>query len=110
MTITFTIDSNGNYALFAQLNCPTPDDDSYWVKMDNGSFQMYNGLGTSGWQWKHFGTSVLAEGQHTLAFAYREDGAKLDKISISNILYAPTEMGEDAEKFVILMLESNLWE
>lgn len=97
MTVTFTIDSTGNYTVFARINCPTPDDDSYWVKMDNGSFQMFNGLGTSGWQWKNFGTSVLEEGPHTLTVAYREDGALLDKISISSILYAPTEMGEDAE-------------
>lgn len=97
LTIPFSIDSIGNYALFARINCPTADDDSYWVKMDNNSFQMFNGLGTSGWQWKHFGTFRLAEGTHTLIFAYREDGALLDKISISNILYAPTEMGVDAE-------------
>lgn len=97
MTITFTIDTIGNYALFARINCPSADDDSYWVKMDNGSFQLFNGLGTSGWEWKHFGTFRLTEGTHSLTFAYREDGALLDKISISNILYAPTEMGEDAE-------------
>ncbi|MBN2001296.1 T9SS type A sorting domain-containing protein [candidate division KSB1 bacterium] len=95
--IPFSVDSAGNYSVFARLNCPTYDDDSYWVKMDDGTYKMYNGLATGGWEWKKFDDYSLSEGGHTLTIAYREDGAKLDKICISNASYIPMGMGEEAE-------------
>jgi hypothetical protein len=95
--ISFSVNISDSYSVFARLNCPTWDDDSYWVKMDGGAFQMYNGLVTSGWEWIKFDDYALTEGEHTFAMAYREDGAKLDKIYISNHLITPVGMGEEAE-------------
>ncbi len=97
ITIPFISDTTGSYSVFARLNCPTYDDDSFWVKMDNGEFVMNNGLVTSGWQWIKFGDYTLTEGDHILTIAYREDGAKLDKICLTNSLYPPLGMGDDAE-------------
>jgi lysophospholipase L1-like esterase len=94
--IPFSIDTAGNYNLFARLNCPTYDDDSFWAKMDNGDFVMYNGLVTSGWQWVKLDSYNLTAGDHNLTITYREDGAKLDKICISNNAVPPSGMGEDA--------------
>jgi hypothetical protein len=95
--IPFSVDTSGTYSVFARLNCPTANDDSYWVKMDDGEFQLNNGLVTSGWEWRKFNDNALTEGEHTLTIAYREDGAKLDKIAISNSAFAPLGMGEEAE-------------
>ena len=95
--IPFSVDSAGTYSVFARLNDPTYNDDSYWVKMDDGAFEMDNGLVTSGWEWRKFNDYTLSKGKHTLTIAYREDGAKLDKIAISNSPYAPTGMGAEAE-------------
>ena len=95
--IPFTIDSAGNYSVFARLNDPTYDDDSYWVKMDDGTFEMDNGLVTSGWEWLKFNDYTLTEGGHTLTIGYREDGAKLDKICITNSGTAPIGIGGNAE-------------
>jgi hypothetical protein len=95
--ISFSVIISDNYSVFARLNCPTWDDDSYWVKMDGGTFQMYNGLVTSGWEWIKFDDYVLTEGEHTFTIAYREDGAKLDKIYISNHNITPEGTGEKAE-------------
>ena len=92
----FTLKSGGNFSVFARLNCPPADDDSFWVKMDDGEFEMVNGLGTRGWSWVKLDTYPLKPGEHTLTIAYREDGAKLDKISISNGRYAPQGLGEPA--------------
>jgi len=97
VVIPFSVDSTGNFSVYARLNCPTANDDSYWVKMDDGEFQMNNGLGTGGWEWKKFNDYMLAEGEHTLTITYREDGAKLDKICISNSVIAPLGMGEEAQ-------------
>ena len=95
--IPFSVDTSGNFSVFARLNDPTYDDDSYWVKMDNGDFVMYNGLVTTGWQWLKFNDYVLTEGEHIITIGYREDGAKLDKICITNSGIAPIGLGEDAE-------------
>ena len=97
MTIPFTVKTAGTFSIFARLNCPTADDDSFWVKMNNGGFVMYNGLGTSGWQWIRLNNTPLAAGRHLLTIAYREDGAQLDKICISNYLDAPEGMGDNAK-------------
>ena len=58
---------------------------------------MYNGLVTSGWECIKFEDYTLIEGDHTFAIGYREDGAKLDKICISNYLETPEGIGEEAE-------------
>jgi|GEM_PF-149723 len=95
--IPFSVDSAGSYSVYARLNDPSFDDDSYWVKMDAGAFEMDNGLVTSGWEWLKFNDYTLAEGEHTITIAYREDGAKLDKICVTNSAIIPSGMGEDAE-------------
>jgi len=95
--IPFSIDSAGSYYLYARLNCPSYDDDSYWIKMDDGNFQMFNGLVTTGWEWKNLSSYTLTKGEHKLTIAYREDGSKLDKICLSNSAYAPIGMGDEAE-------------
>jgi lysophospholipase L1-like esterase len=95
--IPFSVDSAGNYSVFARLNNPSYEDDSFWVKMDDGEFELNNGLVTSGWEWKKFNDYMLTEGEHTITIAYREEGARLDKICISNYDIAPLGMGGEAE-------------
>jgi len=96
VTISFSVPANGNYAVFARLNCPTADDDSFWIKVDESSFTARNGLVTSGWQWILLNNYSLTEGQHSLTLCYREDGARLDKISVSDEPVAPDGMGRNA--------------
>jgi hypothetical protein len=91
IAITFTADKDATYYVFGRLMCPTADDDSFWIRMDDGQFAMANGLGTSGWEWVRVGSYQLTAGEHTLTIAYRENGANLDRICISNSRYAPQE-------------------
>ena len=95
--ISFTADTNLTYYFFGRVNCPTGDDDSFWLKMDDGSFRMYNNLGTSGWDWVRLSSAILIAGEHTLTIAYRENGALLDKICISTNTEPPEGIGGDAE-------------
>ncbi|WP_071885485.1 glucuronyl esterase domain-containing protein [Rufibacter tibetensis] len=79
----FTVDSAATYNFVARLNAPSANDDSYWIKVDNGPFVTVNGLATSGWQWMRLTSANLTVGQHAFTIAYREDGAHLDKLLVT---------------------------
>lgn len=96
VSIPFSVDTTETYYIYARLNCPTTDEDSFWLKLDNGPFSMLDGLTTSGWAWLKLTSVYLQKGQHKLTFAYRENGAQLDKIYITDYSAAPTGMGEVA--------------
>jgi len=94
ITIPFTATKDTTYNLYTRLNCPSADDDSFWLKLNNGAFVACNGLTTSGWAWIKITSFVLTKGQHKITIGYREDGAMLDKICISSYGTAPTGFGE----------------
>ena len=96
ISLTFNVDG-GNYGIYARVKCRYDDTDAFWVQLDNGSFELVDGLRTLPWQWRQFLAAELAPGEHTVTIAYCEDGAKLDKINISNFLYAPGDIGDEAE-------------
>lgn len=96
ITLTFNIEIEASYNIYARTNCPTADDDSFWLKTDDGSFDMYNNLSTSGWEWVRLSNVTLTEGEHNLTIAYRENGALLDKICISTNSQLPEGMGDEA--------------
>jgi hypothetical protein len=103
-TITFSVAQAGTYRIWGRVIAPTDADDSFWVRVDSGAWTNWNNipLGSS-WHWDdvHNGASGntlvtygLAAGSHTLAIAYREDGARLDKVLITNdAAFVPTGAG-----------------
>jgi hypothetical protein len=93
VVLPFTIDSAATYNFLARVNCSNGDNDSYWVKIDNGSFVMVNQLVTSGWQWMRLAGASLGVGSHTLTIAYREDGAHLDKVLVTAATTTGNDMG-----------------
>ncbi len=92
----FTVTIDTTFHLFARLNCADTSHDSYWIKMDDGDFVLYDSLVTNGWEWLKLNNYELTTGEHTLTIAYSEDSAKLDKIYISNYDYTPLGTGDDA--------------
>lgn len=97
LTYTFEVEVGGVYNLFARVICPSPNDDSFWIKMNKGSFAMWNGISAPTWQWHRFTSGFsLSKGTHTLTIAYREDGAKLDKLWISKYNADILDAGSDA--------------
>ncbi|MEG8946775.1 GDSL-type esterase/lipase family protein [Rosettibacter firmus] len=81
------------YNIFGRINCPSYNDDSFWITVDNELFYNANGLKTNGWEWFKLNSYSLKKGNHILKIGYREDGACLDKICITNDLFAPVGMG-----------------
>ncbi len=74
-TITFSVNAN----------FPGGSDDSFFYRIDNGPWQVQNGPTTDGWQTipiTNF-TDLSPANTHTLTILRREDGAKIDKITLS---------------------------
>lgn len=97
IVLPFSLDRSGTFTLFGRLDCPSADDDSLWLKMNDGDFERMNGLGTSGWQWIALGKHTLKSGDHKLTIGMREDGLKLDKICLSTFVFPPNELGSTAQ-------------
>src|SRR5262249_60358652 len=94
---SFSVSQSGTYRVFARVLTPTANDDSWWVRMDGGSWVTWNNIAATSWTWAQFpNTFSLSAGSHTLTFAYREDGAQLDKINITTSTTAPTGTGSTA--------------
>jgi lysophospholipase L1-like esterase len=93
ITIPFTVTKDSIFNVFVRVNCPTYDDDSFWAMMDKGEFVNCNGLRTDGWVWMKLNSYALTKGSHTLTIGYREDGACLDKLCMTNDEVAPSGFG-----------------
>jgi hypothetical protein len=99
-TYAFTVPASETFKVWGRVIDATDADDSFWVRMDGGTWTNWNGipLGTT-WHWDDVHgsatmTYALAAGSHTLTIGYREDGAKLDRLLItSDLAFVPSGMG-----------------
>ena len=109
LTYNFNLTASGNYTLYFRVICPNANDDSYWLKMDDGSFVTWNNItGSSSWIWASFpSTYNLDAGNHTLTIGYREDGAHLDKIYITNEQVEIPDQGGEAVNCLPDLLPEN---
>lgn len=99
ITYNFTVAENKNYDIWARIHAPNSADDSFWIKVDNQNWlPWYTAINsTYTWQKLPLGTLNLLAGYHTVSFAYREDGVRLDKILIaSSPSSSPTALGNAA--------------
>ncbi|MBN1926121.1 MAG: T9SS type A sorting domain-containing protein, partial [Prolixibacteraceae bacterium] len=98
ISYTFNVNESGKYSMYARVICPNANDDSFWLKMDNGSFSRWNDITPSStWIWvKYPNPYTLSTGSHTFTVGYREDGAKLDKLLFSTEDIELNDMGPEA--------------
>ena len=98
--IRFTLDAQeGTYDLFARIEARTNLDDSYWVRINGGSWYKWSsGIEQGGgFNWNEFPRSLsLREGTNTIDVAYREDGTRLDKLFLTNEGQRPSGTGANA--------------
>ncbi len=98
ISFSFDVAESGDYSLWARVIMPSPTDDSYWVQIDGGAWYLWNNVGPfTNWTWEEVQSYTLSAGTHTLAIAYREDGAQLDKLYITNQGDTPTGLGGSAD-------------
>ena len=95
--------SAGSYEMYALINTPTTNNDSFWVRANGGAWIKWNNLLSDGsFEWGQLYDSdanadliglELTEGENTLDIAIREDGASIDKIYLSDSEIIPTGLG-----------------
>lgn len=109
ISFTFDVPSTGNYKVFGRVKAVTASDDSYWVRANGGIWYKWNDLVNTNWTWTQVydsdnaGAAVLfslAAGSNTIDIAYREDGAQLDKIYITQNGSIPSGLGATATNCV----------
>jgi lysophospholipase L1-like esterase len=94
LALRFTVTTADTYYIYARVNCPTWDDDSYWTGLDGSMNGFANGLQTGGaWDWKELWNGRLKTGSHQLTIGGREDGACIDKLCVAANAIPPTGMG-----------------
>ena len=82
---SFNIEESGTYTLSFEINCPTVNDDSWYIQMDGGSPVKWNNLSNGGvWGWVTYGDFSLSAGSHTLTVYGREDGAAMATIKLAS--------------------------
>ncbi len=103
--IRFTIDNvvQADYSLFARIEAADNTSDSYWVRVNGGSwYEWYTGITNGGgFNWNEAPLDLaLRSGTNTIDFAFREAGARLDKLVVTTGADLPTGMGENATNCV----------
>jgi len=83
MEINFSTSQATDVSLSVRVNFANADDDSFFFKVDNGTWGTQNNTLTTGWQNIDIGTFSLAAGNHRLQILRREDGARMDAIRLS---------------------------
>jgi hypothetical protein len=108
LTYQFSITEAGNFKVWARVLAPSYSDDSFWIKLDDGEWVMWNGLAeNSGWAWNDVNDAdgvpliyPLEVGEHSLLFCFREDGAAIDKFYLTNTGQVPSAFGDDASNCI----------
>ncbi|MEM9836036.1 MAG: S8 family serine peptidase, partial [Bacteroidota bacterium] len=105
------ISQAGSYEIYTRSIAPNSGDDSYWVRVNNGSWVRFNQVNApnqnNSWQWDQVGqwnggannnplSFNLPTGNATIDFAYRENGIKFDKVFIS-LDQSPSGLGATVE-------------
>ena len=92
----------GTYKLFARIGAPSGDSDSFWVRVNGGSWYKWSGNMTvtsgAGLAWNAYpgNQPTLTAGSNTIDFAYREGGTLLDKVYLAKGGILPTGSGSTA--------------
>ena len=103
---TVNVNVSGSYRILGRVNSDTGADDSFWVRVDEGTWHNWNDWNTATvWEWLPIqdndnGNTLirwsLDAGSHTIDFAYREDGARIDKLHLTINGTTPEGEGEES--------------
>ena len=116
--------SGGTYVIFCRTIAPTGTDDSFWLRIQGATTQTNNHssgwvrwdvIDSTGWSWEYVQSMddgnakvqfTMSAGDYTLEIAYREDGALLDAIYITDdldfdpVIFEPLQYDLNGDGFV----------
>ena len=101
--VKFTVQDveSGEYRLYARISAESKLSDSYWVRINGGSwYRWYSGIISNGrFNWNRYPTGPLRlrAGTNTIEFTFREAGARLDKLFLTDGNREPSGTGGQAE-------------
>ncbi len=93
--LPFEVAIAGTYRVWARVSVPSTSADSFWLRMDNGTWIKWNGIDAgSAWHWAELKAEgavsgprfPLAAGPHVVTIGYREKNAKLDVLIVTSDL------------------------
>lgn len=91
-TVEIEVPRAADYVIFARTLAPTGSDDSFFVRFDEGPEALWDLEGSTVWRWtrvRHRGgdnpiSFPLTAGTHRLTIRQREDGARLDRLIVTD--------------------------
>jgi len=111
LEFSFETTIGGAYYIYARTITTGDDDDSFWVRVDDGPWIPWNKINVdtygNNFQWEQVGkwtggehsqplTFDLEAGPHNLYISWREPGVRIDKVLVSSVPLLPTGPGGDA--------------
>ncbi|MDF7823457.1 hypothetical protein P4B35_05490 [Pontiellaceae bacterium B12227] len=80
----FRLSETADILLEARVDFPSVSSDSFWHRMDGGSWTKQNGDNGDGWRWLTLGLYTnMAPGVHQLEIARREAGSRIDAFNLT---------------------------
>nr|UZM28275.1 hypothetical protein [uncultured bacterium] len=75
----FTLTDFADITLEARVDFPSSGNDSFWHRIDGGSWTVQDGISGGGWRWLTMKQYMgLAAGPHVLEIARRQEGSRID--------------------------------
>ena len=102
----FNLTEKGTYRIWGRVIAQHGGEDSFWLRMDDADWIRWEGMTpVLVWNWEEAEDADnpgslafnLEAGDHTLQLCYREDGALLDKLLITNTGLIPSGVGGETE-------------
>lgn len=99
----FTVSTAATYKFWAIVVAPSAADDSFWVRIDDGTWFKWNNIRPQEpYNWDDINNSdmggqpvllPLTAGSHSIEFAYREDGAGLRRLLVTSNIASAAPQG-----------------
>jgi hypothetical protein len=81
---TFTVGADAQYTVWVRMFAPDAGSNSFWESMDTGAETALQVPSPGAWIWVRGQSYGLTRGSHSFELGHRHDGAKADRIIITD--------------------------